>query len=105
MINLGDEVKDKITGFRGIVIAICKYLNGCISVLVQPKKLTKDGTVPEPYWVDEQRLTNDSKATAGGPGDIEKFNRPPNIKKFNALRNKNYGSEKICCIELYILQS
>ena len=29
MINLGDEVKDRVTGFIGIAVSRTNYLNGC----------------------------------------------------------------------------
>ena len=37
MKNLGDEVKDTITGFKGIVVARTEWLNGCARVTVQPQ--------------------------------------------------------------------
>jgi len=67
MIALGTMVKDKITGFSGVVTGRAEYLNGCISVLVQPGGLKPDGEPIEAHWFDEQRLTLASKAKAGGP--------------------------------------
>ena len=69
MIELGQKVKDNITGFTGIAIAKCEYLNGCISIEVKPTKLDKDGKMLGAQWIDEQRLTVKSKATTGGPQD------------------------------------
>ena len=51
MINLGDKVKDSITGFKGIAIARIEYLNGCISYEVRP---VKGGLFLEAEWIDEQ---------------------------------------------------
>ena len=62
MIKLNDRVKDSITGYEGLVIGICKYLNGCVSCLVQSEK-----NIDKSFWIDEQRLTAHSAATAGGP--------------------------------------
>jgi hypothetical protein len=67
MAKLGNLVKDKITGFAGIVIGRAEYLNGCISVLVQPEGVTSEGQPIESHWFDEQRLTAASEAKAGGP--------------------------------------
>ena len=36
-IELGQKVRCQVTGFEGIVIAKCEYLNGCIQFEVQPK--------------------------------------------------------------------
>lgn len=46
MINLGDEVEDKITGFRGIAIARHFYLNGMTVISVQPQ-VEQYGILPD----------------------------------------------------------
>lgn len=56
MKNLGDEVKDTITGFKGIVVARTEWLNGCARVTVQPQKLKSDGTPVESQTFDEFQL-------------------------------------------------
>lgn len=38
-VELGDKVKDKLTGFEGIIIVNSTYLNGCIRVGIQSDKL------------------------------------------------------------------
>jgi len=70
MVKLGQKVKDRITGFEGIVIAKCFYLNGCTSCQIRPDKLKEDGSIHETQWIDEQQLDNESKASSGGPGDV-----------------------------------
>ena len=40
-IHLGDRVKDKLTGFSGVVVAITEWLNGCTRMAVQPEKLVE----------------------------------------------------------------
>lgn len=60
MIELGDKVKDKITGFEGIVDATTRFLSGCVRVLVVSPKL-KDGS-PVDHWFDEDRLELVSKS-------------------------------------------
>jgi len=78
MINLGDKVKDRITGLEGIAIAKVIYLNGCVRYEVKPKGL-KDGKTIESEWIDEQQLIEKSKAKNGGPGAIPSgYNDPPN---------------------------
>jgi hypothetical protein len=66
MVNLGDKVKDNITGFWGIVTARCEYLYGCVRVQVTSKKLDEKNKEIE-LWFDEQRLDKTSKAKTGGP--------------------------------------
>lgn len=38
-IKLGDEVRDTISGFQGIVVCISNWLNGCQRITVQPQAL------------------------------------------------------------------
>lgn len=56
MINLGDKVKDKVTGLVGIVIGRTEFLYGCTRVGIQ-SEVGKDGKVPEAHWFDEPQLT------------------------------------------------
>ena len=55
MINLGDEVKDTITGYRGIAIARHTYLQGCDRISIQPP-IDKEGKMPESLTFDEPQL-------------------------------------------------
>jgi hypothetical protein len=50
---IGRTVRDKVTGFSGIVVGRVEYLTGCNQLLVQPKVL--DGKMVESAWLDEQR--------------------------------------------------
>ncbi len=53
--DLGVQVKDSITGYRGTITARCEYITGCAQYLVQPV-LNKDEAFVEPKWLDEDRL-------------------------------------------------
>lgn len=46
MIELGDKVRDKVTGYEGIATSKTEFLNGCIQVEVTPK--IKRGSNPKP---------------------------------------------------------
>ena len=54
-IQLGDKVKDKVTGFVGVVTCRAEYLNGCVRYIVLPK-VVKDNKIPEEVEIDEQSL-------------------------------------------------
>lgn len=54
-IELGDVVRDRITGFVGVATATTTWLNGCIRINVQPEKL-KDGKIGETETFDIQQL-------------------------------------------------
>jgi len=54
-IELGDKVKDKVTGFTGIAVAKTEFLNGCVQYSVAAK-VGKDNKMPEEIGIDEQSL-------------------------------------------------
>jgi len=83
-IQLGDEVKDKITDFKGIVTVKSTYLNGCVRVAIQPKEL-KDGKPIDAHYFDVEQVEVVTKAKAtmsapsGGPESAPK--RAPDPKR------------------------
>lgn len=54
-INLGDKVKDKVTGFTGTVVATTDWIAGCRRIAVQPAKLDA-GKPIDPHQFDEEML-------------------------------------------------
>ena len=67
-IKLGDIVKDRISGFTGIVIARTEWLYGCTGIGVKPTKSNKlkdDGTPADIQWFDEPSLTATAKKAGG----------------------------------------
>ena len=89
IIELGDKVKDKVSGFSGIVVAITQYLTGCDRALVDAG-CDKDGKMREAENIDvltlrivkkqavvieiEKQKKSPPKKT-GGSYDIPKINR------------------------------
>ena len=53
-INLGQKVKDQITGFEGIATSHVKYLTGCDQFGVTPP--VKDGKIEGTEYFDFKRL-------------------------------------------------
>jgi len=53
--GLGDKVRDKVTGFTGIVTGRVEYLTGCQQCRVQPP-VKGEGDWVEAQWFDETRL-------------------------------------------------
>lgn len=53
---LGKKVKDKVSGFAGVVNSICFDLFGCIQASVAPP-MDAQGKLQESYWFDVTRLT------------------------------------------------
>lgn len=52
-VNLGDRVKDRISGFQGIAVARTEWLYGCVRITIQPEKSAKDGKPLENNTFDE----------------------------------------------------
>ena len=59
--ELGQFVKDKVTGFTGIVIGRSNHISGCDTFGVQPATL-KDGAPQDCKWFDEPRLQATGKS-------------------------------------------
>ena len=53
-VNLGDKVRDPVTGFEGVVTTRCEYLHGPPRVLVE-SKVGNDGKLNS-EWFDETRV-------------------------------------------------
>ena len=80
-INLGDEVKDVVTGFKGIVTSRTQWLHNCNVYGVQPQGL-KDGKSFAREHFDEPQLkvivkkvVKPSRRTGGPTDDIQQNNR------------------------------
>ena len=56
MIEMGTMVKDRITGFEGIVTARIEYITGCVQYAVTPNRTDKDGKRMDAEFIDELRL-------------------------------------------------
>ncbi len=73
MINLGDEVRDSVSGFKGIAVSKHVYLHGCTRITVCPK-VGKDGSFKDERAFDEPQLilikpkvNKEGRHTTGGP--------------------------------------
>lgn len=53
--ELGDRVKDRVTGHEGIVVIRNEHLNGCKQYAVAPE-LGKDGKMLDTYNIDGEQL-------------------------------------------------
>ncbi len=70
--NLGDILKDEITGFTGVAISRCQWINNCNVYGLKSQKL-KDSVPIESQHFDEPQLelvetkAVSSSRTTGGP--------------------------------------
>ena len=76
IIELGDTVKDSISGFVGIAVGKTTWLYGCDRITIHPQGLTKEGKLFDTQSFDEPQLVIVKKAkkkdvpenhTTGGP--------------------------------------
>ena len=70
-VELGDRVKDRITGLSGIAFGITDWLYGCRRVTVQPE-IENDGKPADQFCVDEPQLKITKKRVIKGDGQEEK---------------------------------
>lgn len=82
--NQGDKVKDRVSGFSGIVCARLEHLNGCKQYGIYPT-VDKDGKIGDAHYIDGEQLELvddglnkkapiERKQTGGAPSTIK-----PNI--------------------------
>jgi len=76
--ELGQEAKDKVTGFKGIVVSRCQYMTGCSRCSLQSQELTKEGNPREWQTFDEDMLIlvgpgidSEKDRKRGGPPQLE----------------------------------
>ena len=75
--DLGQKVKDKVTGFSGVVVCRADYMTGCVRYSVQSKKLSKEGKPQDWQVFDEDQLIdlmkniNHEVKNAAGPQPFE----------------------------------
>ena len=52
MVELGDRVRDKISGLQGILVGVTYWLYGCRRLSIQPEE-SKDGKPADYFTIDE----------------------------------------------------
>jgi len=74
--KLSDLVRNKITGFHGIVTGKSEYINGCTQFLLSPT-VSKDGEHRRGQWFDQTELENvKENATDVGSGTVPSVGGP-----------------------------
>ena len=66
-VELGDVVKDRISGFKGVATCCSTWLNGCVRWTLQPEKLGKDGAsaASETFDIQQLEVVSKKKIAAG----------------------------------------
>ena len=52
---LGTQMKDRVTGYKGMVDSVCFDAYGCVQATLRPR-VDKDGKIPDGTWFDVKRL-------------------------------------------------
>jgi hypothetical protein len=55
VVELGDLVQDRVSGFTGIATSLTEYLNGCRRVQISPK-VKDDNSLDNERYFDEPQL-------------------------------------------------
>lgn len=74
MIELGSQIRDRVSGMVGIATARLVCLNGCVQYSLKPPISKKDPEkMPDAQWIDEEQLEvvgtgvrTQSKPSGGG---------------------------------------
>jgi hypothetical protein len=56
--SLGCIMKDKVTGFKGMVATVAFDAYGCVQVILRPMKLNADGKTQDGEWFDFNMRTS-----------------------------------------------
>lgn len=80
-VQLGDRVKDRITGFVGIAECRAEWLYGCVRISVRPEKFGKDGKQPDLVTFDEPQLD----VVKAGAVENRPYWRGPAVTRTDAL--------------------
>ena len=77
----GDRVRDKVTGFKGIVVGITRWFTGCTTIGIKPEGLSKEGKPLDAEWFDDfnveilkSQAIPPKKIATGGPTEKPKRN-------------------------------
>ena len=54
--GIGDKLKDRVSGYEGIVMAVTYYSTGCIQYGVALDRTNKDGGLEDWQWFDQSRV-------------------------------------------------
>jgi hypothetical protein len=81
--QVGDIVRDRITGFEGVVAVRTRWLSGCFTLSVQPLGLDKDGQPydvkafeePDCMLVRSKDYKEPVRKVGGPKGDVKRFSR------------------------------
>ena len=80
-VNLGDEARDKVTGYKGIVVCISEWISGCRRISIQTPGLHEGKPIQSQCFDAEQvelvepEVAKVSKPS-GGPHDAPTQHAP-----------------------------
>lgn len=89
-VNLSDEVKDKVSAYKGTVIGYGYWINGCVRLSVQSNELNEEGHPVEEQWfpMDQMKVTKKGKEI---PIKTDKKEKPGGfMKNPTSMKNPRY---------------
>lgn len=73
MAQLGDKVRDEVTGFEGVVTGRFEYLYGCVRCAVQPQNVKNEKPVDSVVFDEDQLQVLEEQAIV--PITVRRANR------------------------------
>ncbi len=63
--EMGETLRDVVTGFQGVVMARAQFSTGCIHYGIQPVEVGTNGKLPDWEWLDSSRMEKVGNKTVG----------------------------------------
>ena len=92
-IELGMRIKDKVTGFKGIAVSKCIYLNGCIQFAVKPP-VDEKGDIKKDVWIDEAQLEIIDRGILPEPKAKPKSKSVPTPRLYRSANRRASGGHR-----------
>jgi len=89
VVELGDRVKDQVTGFVGIAMGRSEFINKCERFALQDEKLDKDNKVRDLVWFDVEQLVVVKKGALPIPNKSVPIAERPNGPGLNGSRRSD----------------
>lgn len=88
--SLGEKVKEKITGFEGVVMSQAAYISGCTQYGVMSTELDTEGASKSWIYYDENRLASLGSKIELDEDEEEEPETPIGGEDIHVNMDKNY---------------
>lgn len=85
-IEMGDKVKDTLSGFTGVVLARSEHMTGCNQLYILPVS-DKDNDMKDGHWFDVERIEKLKAAVIEVKPRLTGRDVPPPSRTVNSPKN------------------